>query len=349
MSKKAILTIVRQYIGYTILTILMFYTLWLVLVPSFRTWFLAGNYKPFDYVKDFIICMAFTFLIHLFNQIIHQFFRHRQNSYTLIFIHSTVLLVSSLLVAVLSSILAEWLWYGVFDVVAIDMLVFTLISITLNAQFFTTRFWDSYRREQQRRHQLEVRMLQLADQEKQSQLLVLKKQLDPHFLFNNLSVLSSLIEDDPERALEFLNALSKMYRYLTINSLDQMTNISEELKILNWYQYLLSVRFRDGLVVHISDEVRNCKGMIPSMGLFTLVANSFKHTQRKPSVPVIVEVYKEDDCIVVENELRPLEIPIKSTGVGLNNLSERCRLLQNRKLEILQTDNKFIAKLPISK
>lgn len=346
---RSLLKYIRSYIGFTILSIIMFYALWLLLDENFRVWFLAGNYVFMDYLKDVFICMLFTLLTQVTSAGLYYLFRAKMVSYAMIVTHSMLLFASNLLVSYMMSLLAERLWNDYDKAVAMDMLVFCLISLTQNSLFYNSRFWNSISKEQQRRHELEMRMLQLADQEKQTQLLVLKKQLDPHFLFNNLSVLTSLVEDNSPQAPEFLNALAKMYRYLTINSNENMSTIADELKLLGWYQYLLSVRFRDGLCVNISDEVKTCKGKVPSLGLMTLVANVFKHSERKPHLPIVAKVYLEGDYLVVENEYRPLEKPIKSTGVGLQNLSDRCLLLQNRTLEVIKTDEKFIVKLPISK
>lgn len=176
----------------------------------------------------------------------------------------------------------------------------------------------------------------------------LKNQVNPHFLFNSFSVLTSLVEKDSKRAVEFISKLSDMYRYILENDERMLVDVSEEVAFLNDYIFLLKMRHDEGLkidlAINASPEIK-----IPPMSLQILVENAVKHNAFSIDDPLTITIRNEEDrFIVVENRKRPKNDLVHSTGIGLKNLSKRLALAFKRGLEIVEDTQRFKVKLPIS-
>jgi len=183
----------------------------------------------------------------------------------------------------------------------------------------------------------------------QRQFDSLKDQVSPHFLFNNLNVLSTLIIKDPERADEFVEELSNVYRYLLRNSEDNLTPLNEELKFIESYNHLLKTRFGEGYQpeINISKEMKNYK--LPPMTLQLLVENAVKHNVVSPDRPLRLQLYTKDQDLVITNNLQPRSKIMHSTGVGLENIKSKYKLLHQSEIRINKTDKDFTITLPLLK
>ena len=176
----------------------------------------------------------------------------------------------------------------------------------------------------------------------------LKNQVNPHFLFNSFSVLTSLVEEDPKKAVKFISKLSDMYRYILENDENDLVTVEEEIEFLEDYEFLLKMRHQDGIVIENKIDLDNMKIQIPPMSLQILVENAVKHNAFSPEEPLTVSLYNEgDQFLVVENSKKPKKELIRSTGIGLKNLSNRLSLSIKRGLEITEDSKEFRVKLPI--
>lgn len=179
-----------------------------------------------------------------------------------------------------------------------------------------------------------------------AQFDALKNQLDPHFLFNSLNVLSSLIDENPEQAQKFTASLSKVYRYVLEQKDKELVSLSEEIKFAKTYINLLKMRFEDGIIFRIPSSFENPDARVVPLSLQLLLENTIKHNIVAPGKPLVIEIYEEKGNLVVKNQLQPKEI-LKGSGVGLQNIKERYALLTDRQVEILKTSSEFIVKLPL--
>lgn len=181
-----------------------------------------------------------------------------------------------------------------------------------------------------------------------AELQALKLQIDPHFIFNNLSVLSELILEDQQLGYKYSESFAKVYRYLLINSKKDTITLEEELKFLNSYIYLTQKRIGEGVHFEISVNENFKKFLIPPLALQFLVENALKHNQTSKSNPLKIQVYTTNDqCLVVLNSLSPLVNKIESADVGIKNIISRFEFLGDKKPIILKTDKDFIAKIPL--
>lgn len=177
----------------------------------------------------------------------------------------------------------------------------------------------------------------------------LKNQVNPHFLFNSFSVLTSLVETRPEQAVEFIAKLSDMYRYILENDDKAVVPIADELAFLDDYLFLMKMRHQEGIQVERSIDVQGMDVKLPPMSLQVLVENAIKHNAFSPTDPLVIRIQTEGDrFVVVENAKKPKVELVKSTGIGLKNLSKRLMLSVKRGLEIVDEPGIFRVKLPLA-
>ncbi|MFC3756662.1 sensor histidine kinase [Chryseobacterium tructae] len=176
----------------------------------------------------------------------------------------------------------------------------------------------------------------------QYQYDTLKAQINPHFLFNSLNVLSSLAYEDAEKANLFAKKMSGVYRYLLLTNERPLVTLQEELTFLDSYIFLEQIRFGDNLRVEVSNKAELHRKVIP-VSLQLLVENAVKHNVTTFDKPLTVHIEISDDGITVSNNLQ-LRSTADHGGVGLKNLQKQYALY-NRTIEIIQTDTMFIVKL----
>ena len=175
----------------------------------------------------------------------------------------------------------------------------------------------------------------------------LKNQLDPHFLFNSLNVLTSLIEEDSFQAQKFTTSLSKVYRYVLEQKNKELVSIDEELQFANTYVRLLKMRFEDSIILDIPESSSNPEARIVPLSLQLLLENAVKHNVVTASKPLKIKVYEEEGFLVVTNNIQEKQVVKKSSGVGLRNIQQRYQLLTDRQLKIDKTTKEFSVYLPI--
>jgi sensor histidine kinase YesM len=180
-----------------------------------------------------------------------------------------------------------------------------------------------------------------------AQFDALKNQLDPHFLFNSLNVLVSLIEENQKAAVKFTTSLSKVYRYVLEQRNKEVVTIDEELKFAQTYVHLLQMRFEDSLVIDIPEKASNPTDMVVPLSLQLLLENAVKHNVVSDSRPLHLKIYEQDGQLVIENNLQIKGVVKKGSGVGLKNISSRYGLLTHREMSIVKTDDVYRVHIPI--
>ena len=180
----------------------------------------------------------------------------------------------------------------------------------------------------------------------EAQLEALRKQVNPHFLFNSFNVLSSLIEADSPAAVLFVEQLSSVYRYL-LNTQDQkLVTLKEELAFIESYLFLLKTRFGKNLLVEINLDNKEHEHIPPST-LQLLVENAIKHNEISKRKSLQISIYRESDLIIVENNLNPKATTEASSQLGLQNIISRYKLMNEGIPEIENGEEKFIVRIPV--
>lgn len=175
----------------------------------------------------------------------------------------------------------------------------------------------------------------------------LKSQINPHFLFNSLNVLVSLINKDADKATDYTKKLSDIYRYVLSYDLHETVSVKEELDFIKNYTEILKIRSGEGLnvVYGLKDEDLNKK--IPPMALQVLVENAVKHNALTSYDPLLIKIYSDNRDIIVSNNIIPRMRVASSLGIGLQNLKEKYMLISDKVICIDRNDHEFTVRLPL--
>lgn len=195
-----------------------------------------------------------------------------------------------------------------------------------------------------------TQLLKVQKENLQSQFEVLKQQVNPHFLFNSLNVLTSLIKIDPNLAESFTERLSKVYRYVLENKEKDLVSLSTELEFLNAYLFLLEIRFMKKLFIEIKIDKVYYDFLILPIAIQLIIENAIKHNTFSKAQPLKIEIFVDSkQRLNIVNNLNVRETKLVSTGVGLENINRRYALVSDQKPEFIKTKEQFIAKLPLLK
>ncbi|RAV30290.1 histidine kinase [Sinomicrobium soli] len=175
----------------------------------------------------------------------------------------------------------------------------------------------------------------------------LKNQLDPHFLFNSLNVLTSLIDEKPEAAQKFTTSLSKIYRYVLEQKNKELVTVNEELGFARTYAALLKMRFENSISFDMPEYAADPEAKVVPLSLQLLLENAVKHNRVSEKHPLKIEIYEEGGCLVTRNNKQPKQTLKKGSGVGLANISQRYKLLTRRKVSVEEDDTCFRVSIPI--
>jgi LytS/YehU family sensor histidine kinase len=178
----------------------------------------------------------------------------------------------------------------------------------------------------------------------------LKQQLHPHFLFNSLSNLRSLIKRSPAQAEDYLEKLSRLLRLSIQSNLQTMVSVQEEIELTENYLDLQRLRFGEALQFFIEMPLDMKKfGKVPVYSIQLLVENAIKHNRITAGQPLKIHVTGDliQRTITVENNFQPKPHLEEGSGVGLNNLKERYRLLNNDDIRVVRSPDKFIVTIKV--
>ena len=175
----------------------------------------------------------------------------------------------------------------------------------------------------------------------------LKNQIDPHFLFNSLNVLSSLIEENPENAQRFTTSLSKVYRYVLEQKDKELVPLEEELSFAKTYMNLLKMRFENSLFYELPEAPINPDAKVVPLSLQLLLENTVKHNVASEQKPLHIRIFIVGDYLVIQNDFQKKEVMHDRKGVGLQNIVDRYHIITNRKVLIEQNQKEFTVKIPI--
>jgi sensor histidine kinase YesM len=174
----------------------------------------------------------------------------------------------------------------------------------------------------------------------------LKSQVNPHFLFNSLNTLSSLVATNAQLSEEFINKLSSIYRYILENRDMDLINLSKELGFVNDYFFLQKIR-DNGKIDLMIDVVRPENYEILPISIQLIVENVLKHNAATREKPLAIKIYQESENLIVENILQPKMHLDPSSKTGLKNLSERVKLVLNKEVEIQSGNGIYMVKIPV--
>lgn len=199
----------------------------------------------------------------------------------------------------------------------------------------------------EQKQKLEIEKEKYARQQLISRFQTLKKQLNPHFMFNSLNVLSGLMYENVERADLFVQKLAGIYRYVLEQGEEVMIQLKEEIEFIESYFFLQKIRFENNLDYQLRIDTEKMSWLLPPLTLELLVENAVKHNMISSEKPLKIQVYNEGDYLFIKNKIQLRSEQYQSTKIGHKNLVERFGLMDLTKPEFLIDGEYYIAKVPL--
>ena len=193
----------------------------------------------------------------------------------------------------------------------------------------------------------QTELVKAEKQQKENELKLLRSQLDPHFLFNNLNTLDALIDSNPNKAKEYINRLSLIYRYLIQTKDAEVMELSREIELAENYMFLIKTRFENDYVFEIKENVSIKDKFIPTGAIQALLENVVKHNKAHNNEPIKTTISINDGWLIITNSRSKVTSKQESFGTGLENLKSRYKLLSDQKIQIHTMDKKFEVFIPI--
>ncbi len=215
-----------------------------------------------------------------------------------------------------------------------------LITLFISVSFYAFHFYKSY-------NENKVKEQKIIAGTANAKFESLKNQIDPHFLFNSLNVLSSLIEENPDNAQKFTTSLSKIYRYVLEQKDKELVTVQEELAFAKTYMNLLKMRFENSITFEHPVDFDHSEAKVVPLSLQLLLENCIKHNIVSEQKPLHIKIFIKDNCLVVQNDLQKKEVLQDRRGVGLQNIVSRYAILTKRKVLIDATNSVFSVHLPL--
>ncbi|GAB3559188.1 sensor histidine kinase [Spirosoma fluminis] len=208
---------------------------------------------------------------------------------------------------------------------------------------------EQEREQRQREHlQADLALQQLKQEKTEAQMQALQSQINPHFLFNSLNTLSSLIDESPNQASSFVDELSSVYRYLLRSNENDLTTLGVELNFIRSYFHLLRTRFGNSITLEIDVADQYVESLLPPLTLQLLVENAVKHNIVMARQPLRIRIRTNpEEQLIIDNTLQRKRLKVESNGVGLSNIATKYRLLNQPEPLIEERENWFSVTLPI--
>lgn len=216
-----------------------------------------------------------------------------------------------------------------------------IISFIISLIFTAIGFFFAWKRSFIQTEKLKVEMMTYKYES-------LRNQINPHFLFNSLNVLSDLVYDDQALAVKFIRQMSDLFRYVLDSRDKELVPLSEELEFIRSFTFLLKMRFEDKLTIDIDIQTNPEEYIVP-MTLQLLIENAVKHNEVSEAFPLRISLHKAGDWLEVENNLQPKSVGDDSKKTGLKNITQQFAFFSDKPIEIIPSDERYLVRVPILK
>lgn len=302
--------------------------IFLIQIPDY-----SFNFPVNDFLRSVVLCLPFMaitlFLDYKFVVYFNNSLRYSKSLWIRIICEGFLTILLALTVLVIGNLPFK----PIFDI----PLKSIIISVLFNS--FAVLLIEFYIHNRNS-HELQEEYIKI-------QYRQLKSQINPHFLFNSLNALVSLINKDSDRASEYVKKLSEVYRYVLRVDTKDLVSLEAELDFIQNYLEILILRFGKGLIFQIDMDKKYLTGQIPPMTLQLLVENAVKHNIITQKEPLVIRIYTKNGNIYVSNSINPRTYVHSSNGIGLNNLSEKYQFLANKEIAIQKDKTCFNVTLPV--
>ena len=307
-----------------------------------------------NFFYGFLVCLMYSFFIGLSNgftnEQLNKKFSWTEQTRTRVILGIILVVVVNVVVSYLCGYINFVLIQKVATTETFFSAKYTVVNwFTINIALMISAFLHAkgFMEELKKTSKKEVVQQKLIASSANAQFESLKNQLDPHFLFNSLNVLSALIDENPSQAQKFTSSMSKIYRYVLEQKDKELVTVSDEIEFAKTYCNLLKTRFEDS--VDFEFEVKNedeQKYVVP-LSLQLLLENCIKHNFATASKPLIIKIYSDGNYLAIENNLQAREQLKESAGIGLANIVQRYSMLTKTNVYIEKSEDIFKVKIPV--
>jgi sensor histidine kinase YesM len=329
--------------------------LWVTLGTALFFFFVFNDEKTFkNFAITLLVSTMYSFVLGLGNGIINDFL-NRKFPWSETTRTRAILSIVSILIA--NFILVYFCNYMNFVVIQKAATVEQFFSskyntsnwFMINIALLISAFLHAkgFMEELKKTSKKEVVEQKLIAKSANAQFESLKNQLDPHFLFNSLNVLSSLIDENPRQAQKFTASMSKIYRYVLEQKDKELVTVEDELEFAKTYCDLLKTRFEDSVDFVFDVKKEDYRRFVVPLSLQLLLENCIKHNFATSSKPLMIKIFSENDTLCIENNLQVREQIKESSGIGLSNIVQRYSLLTKRNVFIEKSEDYFKVILPV--
>lgn len=263
-----------------------------------------------------------------------------------VFIQVLTFLTYSTIAFILVQFFNYYIWLNVVPAKSWDRIVESLpstllISFVLSLVFTAIGFFKAWKQSFIQAEKLKVEMMAYKYES-------LRNQINPHFLFNSLNVLSDLVYDDQAMAVKFIRQLSDLFRYVLDSRDKELVPLKDELEFIRSFTFLLKTRFEDKLKIDVDVQANPDEYIVP-MTLQLLIENAVKHNEVSEAFPLRISVRKVNDCLEVENNLQPKSVGDDSKKTGLKNITQQFAFFSEKPIKIITSDERYMVRVPILK
>jgi len=323
-----------------------------IIIPAYfyTKFYLTGDNRPLHnitigWLYSFLVAVSiFTVNIKVFNWLHRKFPGEKK----LIKRISSEILLTNFNAVIIISIFALIFSFvfNHFGNQEIRIVLFNNIIVAIVINTFATSILEGYFYFKQWKISL-VQTEQLKRENIQSQFEALKNQIDPHFLFNSMNTVYSLIDTHPDKAKEFITKFSKTYRHVLDVKEKVVVSLKDEIEFLNSYIFLQKIRHEGNLDISINIDAEKLNCYIPPLSLQMLVENAIKHNIISDNKPLKINIFNNSNFLIVKNNLQSKNSINESTKIGLNNLTERYKHISEKAPEFYIKDNEYVAEIPL--
>ena len=298
------------------------------------------------------LSLAFVFLLSIFfahgriSRLMNQPYFRTMSRFPKSLLEMLIVITSTLLIFLVTNYIPLLLLFGA------EALLPVRVRTAFVAGTFISLFFYYFVERERHKRQLHAQLLHSAKLQKENyraQLESLKNQVQPHFLFNSLNVLRTLINRDQEKATEFTQRLSDVYRSFLAYGDDPLIPLKKELEVAEAYIYLLETRFGKAIQIELKIPKESLDYYLPPGALQTLIENAIKHNGSTSKNPLRVNIHTHKGKLIVRNHLSPRRENTVSTKTGLKNLKTRYGFLTDKEVTWEKTQTEFIVRLPLVK
>jgi two-component system LytT family sensor kinase len=224
----------------------------------------------------------------------------------------------------------------------IDMIRALFLSVALCV--FNQFYWVS-----KDKSALELSIAELKEEMMSSKYHSLKAQISPHFLFNSLNTLTSLMYEDRDLASDFVSRLASCYRYILDHREQDVISLRKELQFLDSFVFMMTVRHKNAIKIHTEVSEHYLEYKIPTLCIQMLVENALKHNYYSKEQPIDIEITTNQGCLVVVNNIRKRKEQKNNTGLGLSNIRKRYAFYTDQEVRVFDDGSTFEISLPLLK